>query len=109
MKKMTVWMLLFVLVLTCVSSLAAGSETKLNDFTVKTIEGKTFTLSESLKDHDLVLINLWATWCPPCKAEFPFLQEAWSRNKDRVAVIALSVEPKPSCKAMPGQRSSPSP
>lgn len=93
MKKMTVWMLLFVLVLTCVSSLAAGSETKLNDFTVKTIDGKTFTLSESLKDHDLVLINLWATWCPPCKAEFPFLQEAWSRNKDRVAVIALSVEP----------------
>lgn len=66
---------------------------KLQDFTVKTIDGKDFTLSEALKDHDLVLINLWATWCPPCKMEFPFLQEAWSKNKDCVAVIALSVEP----------------
>ena len=64
----------------------------LPDFTVETIDGGTFTLSEALKTHELVLINLWATWCPPCKMEFPFLQEAWSQNADRVAVIALSIE-----------------
>lgn len=93
MKKRISVFLALVLVLICVSALAAGSDMKLKDFTVKTIDGKDFTLSEALKDHDLVLINLWATWCPPCKMEFPFLQEAWSKNKDRVAVIALSVEP----------------
>ena len=93
MKKSISVFLVLVLVLICVSGLAAGSGMKLKDFTVKTIDGKNFTLSEVLKDHDLVLINLWATWCPPCKMEFPFLQEAWSKNKDRVAVIALSVEP----------------
>ena len=82
-----------VLALTCMPVLAAGTDVKLDDFAVKTIDGKDFTLSEALKDHALVLINLWATWCPPCKAEFPFLQEAWSENSDRVAVIALSVEP----------------
>ena len=65
----------------------------MEDFTVETIDGSTFTLSEALKDHDLVLINLWATWCPPCEFEFPFLQEAWEQDTDKVAVIALSVEP----------------
>ena len=93
MKKSMSVFLSLVFALICVSSFAAGSDMRLKDFTVKTIDGKVFTLSEALKDHDLVLINLWATWCPPCKMEFPFLQEAWSKNKGRVAVIALSVEP----------------
>lgn len=65
----------------------------LEDFTVKTIDGANFTLSEALKDHELVLINLWATWCGPCGMEFPYLQEAWTQCADRVAVIALSLEP----------------
>ena len=65
----------------------------LDDFSVNTIDGKCFTLSESLKTHDLVLINLWATWCGPCRMEFPALEEAWERYGDRVDVIALSVEP----------------
>lgn len=93
LKKAGALFLSLLLALTCISAFAAGSGTKLNDFTVRTINGKSFTLSEALKDHDLVLINLWATWCPPCKAEFPYLQEAWAKNQDRVAVIALSVEP----------------
>lgn len=66
--------------------------TVLPDFSVKTADGGSFTLSEALKDHELVLINLWATWCPPCNMEFPFLQTAYETAKDRVAVIALSVE-----------------
>ena len=64
----------------------------LPDFSVTTAEGETFTLSESLKDHDLVLINLWATWCGYCKMEFPYLEEAYEEYKDRVEVIALSTE-----------------
>ncbi len=66
---------------------------QLPDFTVRTIDGSDFTLSEALKDHELVLINLFATWCPPCGNEFPYLQQAWEQASDRVAVIALSVEP----------------
>ncbi len=64
----------------------------LADFTVKTIDGGTFTLSEALKEKELVFINLWATWCGPCRMEFPYLEEAWKQYQDRVAVIALSVE-----------------
>ena len=51
--------------------------TVLPDFSAKTADGGVFTLSEALKDHELVLINLWATWCPPCNMEFPFLQKAY--------------------------------
>ncbi len=64
------------------------------EFTATDTEGKTFTLSEALKDHEAVLVNLWATWCGPCLMEFPFLSEVYQKYSDRVAFIALSVEPK---------------
>ena len=64
------------------------------DFTVTDTEGKTFTLSEALKDHEAVLINFWATWCGPCNKEFPYLNEAYGKYRDRVAFIALSTEKK---------------
>lgn len=63
------------------------------DFTATDTEGNEFTLSEALKDHDAVLLNIWASWCPPCEAEFPDLNEAYEAYKDRVAFIALSCEP----------------
>ena len=62
------------------------------DFSVPTVSGETFTLSQTLKERELVLINLWASWCGPCVHEFPFLQQAYEANQDRVDVIALSVE-----------------
>ena len=63
------------------------------DFSVTLTDGSVFTLSEALQDHELVLVNLFATWCPPCKMEFPYLQQALAERSDRVAVVALSIEP----------------
>ncbi len=46
----------------------------------------------SLSDYrgQVVLVNLWATWCPPCKAEMPILQGYYSlHQRDGLVVIAI--------------------
>ena len=62
------------------------------DFTVTTISGERFTLSEVLKTKDAVLVNFWATWCGPCISEFPLMEQAYELYKGRVEIIALSTE-----------------
>ena len=46
-------------------------------------------VSRSLADYrgQVVLVNLWATWCPPCKEEMPTLQAFYDDHKDRGFVI----------------------
>lgn len=66
---------------------------KMPDFSVKTIQGETFSLSDALKEKEAVMINFWATWCTPCKLEMPYMQKAYEQYKDKVDMIALSVEP----------------
>ena len=95
MKKLTALILVLLLALNLSGALADPEDMygyTFPDFSVTAIDGSTFSLSESMKTHDLVLINFWATWCGPCRMEFPFLQEAWEKYADRVDVIALSVE-----------------
>lgn len=95
MKKLIALVLAALLAFGAFSALADPEDYKgtvLPDFSAATIDGGTFTLSESLKTHALVLINFWATWCGPCRMEFPYMEEAWKQYGDRVDVIALSVE-----------------
>ena len=54
-------------------------------FTLKTPKGETYTLSE-LKGKP-VLINLWATWCPPCRAEMPAIQKIYDEYKDQGFIV----------------------
>jgi cytochrome c biogenesis protein CcmG, thiol:disulfide interchange protein DsbE len=46
-------------------------------------------ISRSLADYrgQVVLVNLWATWCPPCKEEMPTLQAFYDKHKDSGFVI----------------------
>jgi peroxiredoxin len=55
------------------------------DFTLSTPEGETITLSE-LRGK-AVLVNLWATWCPPCRAEMPAIQKLYQEYRDQGFVV----------------------
>lgn len=80
-----------------VSAFAADIKSDLGkpfkDFTIRTVDGETFRLSEQLKTHDLVFVNNWATWCGWCEVEFPALQSIADKYSDRVAVIAVTPDP----------------
>jgi len=55
------------------------------DFTLQTTDRQTVTLSE-LKGQ-AVLVNIWATWCPPCRAEMPVIEKLYEEYKDRDFVV----------------------
>lgn len=60
------------------------------DFTVTDINGTQYTLSKLLETKKAVVLNFWYTQCVPCKAEFPFLQEAYGQYSDQIAVLAVN-------------------
>ena len=66
---------------------------KVDDFTVTTWDGQTVSLYGLLEEHDAVLINVWATWCGPCRQEFPAMQQAYEVYGDDVAILAIDSEP----------------
>ncbi len=60
------------------------------DVQINDLEGK--TLSREDLAGRVVLVELWATWCPPCRGTLSWLGELKKRHGDRVAVIAIAVE-----------------
>ncbi len=58
------------------------------DFALQTPTGETIRL------HDLrgrvVVLNVWATWCEPCKVEMPLLQRLAERYADRLVVLGVN-------------------
>jgi peroxiredoxin len=74
------------------SRLEADDQARANaDFTLRDLHGKSWTL------HDLhgkvVLVNFWATWCPPCRKEMPDLDALFHQfKKQGLVVLAISDE-----------------
>ena len=62
-----------------------GSGNPAPDFEIELIDGETVTLSGYR--GEVVLLNFWGTWCPPCRAEMPALQRTWEEYKDRGVVF----------------------
>jgi thiol-disulfide isomerase/thioredoxin len=60
------------------------------DFTFKDLDGKNVALS-SFKGK-VLLLNFWATWCGPCKAEIPGFVELQQQYGDKLAIVGFSVD-----------------
>jgi len=61
------------------------------DFTLKTLDGRKVTLSE-LRGK-VVLLNFWASWCPPCRGEMPLFEKIYERYKNRgFEILAVSTD-----------------
>ncbi|WP_397536662.1 peroxiredoxin family protein [Rummeliibacillus pycnus] len=60
------------------------------DFELKTLEGETVRLSDYVGKK--VIINFWATWCPPCNEEVPHMQKVYEEYKNQgVEILAVNV------------------
>ena len=59
------------------------------DLTVPDLSGKRVSLSD--QRGKVVLLNLWATWCPPCRAEMPAMEKVYQELKDEnFTILAIS-------------------
>ncbi|MEH6955744.1 redoxin domain-containing protein [Neobacillus drentensis] len=69
--------------------LAIGA--KAPDFELKTLTGEKIKLS-NLKGKK-VMLNFWATWCPPCKAEMPAMEQFSKQMEKDIVILAVNIDP----------------
>lgn len=62
---------------------------KAPDFASTSIDGKIIKLSDFKGKK--VILNFWATWCPPCRAEIPDFVKFYNENKEKVEIIGIAV------------------
>ncbi len=61
------------------------------DFTLQTIDGRSVTLGDYTAGGGMpVVLNFWATWCPPCRVEMPYFENANNLYDGEVAILGLN-------------------
>lgn len=90
-----------------VEDTATTTASALPVFNMTDLSGNAVTM-QSLKGKK-VFVNLWASWCPPCRAEMPSIAKLYSTvNKQKVAFIMLSFDENPGAAKKFIQKNSPS-
>ena len=66
---------------------------KVKDFSAVGLDGESYRLKDTLAENDVVLIEFWASWCGPCRAEVPTLKAAMEQYDDRgFGIYAFSLD-----------------
>lgn len=66
---------------------------KFTDFTAKTPDGKTQKLSDYAGKGKYVLVDFWASWCPPCRKDMPNIAKAYKEYKDKgLEIVGVSLD-----------------
>ena len=79
------------LILTIASCNVTSNQTEQSFSILSDLEGKSFDLN--LYEGNVIILNIWATWCKPCIAEFESLEKVKEKFKDiKVKIIAVSNE-----------------
>lgn len=65
---------------------------KIADFSLETLDGKTVSLSDYVGEN-VVMLDFWATWCEPCLAAMPHLNEIYNKHKaDGFVLLSISMD-----------------
>ena len=74
------------------ASLSTGLSVGLKapDFELENLAGEKVKLSDFLGKK--VMLNFWATWCPPCKAEIPDMQKLHLEEGDDIVILAVNID-----------------
>jgi cytochrome c biogenesis protein CcmG/thiol:disulfide interchange protein DsbE len=71
-----------------IARVAAHVNFRAHAFTLTTLDGKSVSLNDWR--GKIVLVNFWATWCPPCRSEMPDIEAAYQTHRDNFVVLAIN-------------------
>ncbi|HKJ04951.1 MAG TPA: TlpA disulfide reductase family protein [Geopsychrobacteraceae bacterium] len=90
--KYTVLMLFAILMMLSSGFAAEPANQKAPDFTLEDMQGNKVSLSDF--KGKIVMINFWATWCPPCIEEMPSMEKLYKKlGKEDFVILAINIEP----------------
>ena len=72
-------------------SMGGSVSGNLSNFSTDTLDGRTVT-QDILKDYDLTMVNIWATWCSACVSEMPELAELYGRLPENVNMLTICTD-----------------
>lgn len=70
-----------------------NSPKKIENFDIYDLNGKKYNINEF--KNRILIINFWATWCPPCIKEIPELIDLQNKSEEKIKVIFITVDSNP--------------